>query len=350
MSNSKSLSFSKRLVAGILSFVTCAAVICAPASEALPEILSSQNLSMSASAANRSSSVTATSGKVVLNSGDYLQNGNFKAILQSDGNFVVYNTKKNQPVWHTGTYYRNKYDYYQLIVQADGNLVLYGKKYGLSDLYYLWATATGSSYYTCKNGYNFSLALSNTGRLSFTQTYHGMTSTSSEKWSSDSLKVERRIDKMYQANYGGTLYGGTCTIKKAGCALTSYAMIYNLYNGTSKTPVDLNNSRYVSNGDTKFKGCTDIKYSPSCNQIAEQLKTNPTIVFLTNGVSYDNGGKSHFVVVYGCTRKSGTVTTSDLLVADPAGNKYTTLAQSIARMGRGVYIGNSRTWTGDSQW
>lgn len=349
MSNSKSLSFSKRLVAGILSFVTCAAVICAPASEALPEILSSQNLSMSASAANRSSSITASSGNVTLYAGDYLQNGDFKAILQSDGNFVVYNTKKNQAVWHSGTYYRSKYSNYRLVVQSDGNLVLYAKK-GNNNSYWLWTTATSSSSLTCGNGYNFSLALSNTGRLSFTQTYRGMSSTTYEKWANDSKKIERRIDKMYQNDYNGILYGGTCTIKKAGCALTSYAMIYNLYNGTSKTPVDLNNSRYVSNGDTKFKGCTDIKYSPSCNQIAEQLKTNPTIVFLTNGVSYDNGGKSHFVVVYGCTRKSGTVTTSDLLVADPAIEGYTTLAQSIARMGSGVYIGNSRTWCGDSQW
>ncbi|XP_026046184.1 lectin-like [Astatotilapia calliptera] len=46
-------------------------------------------------------------------------NGNFKAILQEDGNFVVY---KWSPIWATATNGKNPA---RLLLQSDSNLVLY---------------------------------------------------------------------------------------------------------------------------------------------------------------------------------------------------------------------------------
>ena len=344
MSNSKSLSFSKRLVAGVLSFVTCAAVVCAPASEVLPEMLSSQNLSMSASAAYRSSSITAISGNVTLYAGDYLQNGDYKAILQTDGNFVVYNTRTNQAMWHSGTYYRGKYSNYHLVVQTDGNLVLYARK-GNNNDYWLWTSGTNTSNFTCGNGYYFTLSLSNSGRLALTQTYRGMSSTASEKWNNNCTKNKRRIEKLFQGNYGGWLNGGSYSIAAAGCALTSYAMVYNLYNGTSKSPEDLNYSPYISGGNTMWKGVAEKLVYPSYARIAEQVRFNPTIVCIENDTGVD-----HYVVVYGCTKFSGSISASDLLVADPASASVNTLQDAMNRKGYNPRIYSSRIWTGDSQW
>ncbi|KAK1881128.1 Mannose-specific lectin [Dissostichus eleginoides] len=48
-------------------------------------------------------------------------NGEFKAVFQEDGNFVVYGWK---PVWASGT---NGPDTFRLIMQSDCNLVIYDK-------------------------------------------------------------------------------------------------------------------------------------------------------------------------------------------------------------------------------
>jgi hypothetical protein len=46
----------------------------------------------------------------------------YKAVLQGDGNFVVYSNGK--PLWHSHT---NNSSVSQLVLQSDGNLVLYRK-------------------------------------------------------------------------------------------------------------------------------------------------------------------------------------------------------------------------------
>ncbi|XP_062860629.1 B-type lectin plumieribetin-like [Trichomycterus rosablanca] len=60
-----------------------------------------------------------------LRKGDLLvsNNGEYKAILQEDGNFVVYGWK---PLWHTNTA-RNT-EGLRLIMQGDCNLVLYANR------------------------------------------------------------------------------------------------------------------------------------------------------------------------------------------------------------------------------
>lgn len=72
-----------------------------------------------------------------LNEGDALvsPNGWYRAIMQSDGNFVVYN-KNNQAVWATNTNYGS--GSYRAVMQSDGNFVIYN---GGSAI---WATNTSS--------------------------------------------------------------------------------------------------------------------------------------------------------------------------------------------------------------
>ncbi|KAF8926278.1 hypothetical protein BGZ47_002826, partial [Haplosporangium gracile] len=48
-------------------------------------------------------------------------------VLQSDGNFVSYNTKTRQSVWSTQSHGRGNAGDYSLFFQADGNLVIYDK-------------------------------------------------------------------------------------------------------------------------------------------------------------------------------------------------------------------------------
>jgi hypothetical protein len=61
----------------------------------------------------------------VLNEGQQLTAGPYTAVLQGDGNFVLYNgaTTANNAMWSTGT--NNTRGVLQLVLQHDGNLVLY---------------------------------------------------------------------------------------------------------------------------------------------------------------------------------------------------------------------------------
>jgi hypothetical protein len=59
----------------------------------------------------------------------------YRAVIQNDGNFVVYDNT-NAPLWNAGTFGKGKGPY-KLTMQDDGNLVLYDS---LSSP--LWATNT----------------------------------------------------------------------------------------------------------------------------------------------------------------------------------------------------------------
>ncbi|XP_047468127.1 mannose-specific lectin-like [Mugil cephalus] len=63
------------------------------------------------------------SGDEELRNGDYLlsNNGQYKAVFQDDGNFVIYTWK---PVWASDTYGSGAY---RLCMQEDCNLVMYNK-------------------------------------------------------------------------------------------------------------------------------------------------------------------------------------------------------------------------------
>ncbi len=60
--------------------------------------------------------------------------GRYKAILQTDGNFVVYDN--GVPGWNTSTYGRGAPPY-KLVMQSDGNLVFYDKNNG-----FIWANGS----------------------------------------------------------------------------------------------------------------------------------------------------------------------------------------------------------------
>lgn len=51
---------------------------------------------------------------------DIVTNGVYKGVMQSDGNFVVYNVHETDYYWHTGTTTASK-----AVMQTDGNFVLY---------------------------------------------------------------------------------------------------------------------------------------------------------------------------------------------------------------------------------
>jgi hypothetical protein len=80
----------------------------------------------------------------ILDQGEKLesQNGHYYAIMQSDGNFVIYSTppnngkNNNNPVWWTGTHGQGVGPY-KISMQNDGNCVLYDSKQKP-----LWHTST----------------------------------------------------------------------------------------------------------------------------------------------------------------------------------------------------------------
>ena len=53
-----------------------------------------------------------------------IKSGNFQAVMQSDGNFTVYDTSKGTAIWSTGTNGQGTAPY-SFNYQADGNLVIY---------------------------------------------------------------------------------------------------------------------------------------------------------------------------------------------------------------------------------
>ncbi|XP_024914974.1 mannose-specific lectin-like isoform X3 [Cynoglossus semilaevis] len=77
-------------------------------------------------------------------------NGNYKAILQTDGNFVVYGWT---PLWASDTW--NK-DSHRLIMQSDGNLVIYNK-----ESQPIWASDTCSN----ETSQKMRLTMQDDGRL-----------------------------------------------------------------------------------------------------------------------------------------------------------------------------------------
>ncbi|XP_008316315.1 mannose-specific lectin-like [Cynoglossus semilaevis] len=87
-----------------------------------------------------------------LRAGDYLMsnNGIYKAVLQTDGNFVVYGWA---PLWASNTW--NK-DSYRLLLQQDNNLVIYDKENQP-----LWASNTHSS----RDSQRMLLTMQEDGRL-----------------------------------------------------------------------------------------------------------------------------------------------------------------------------------------
>ena len=80
------------------------------------------------------------------------ENGFFRAIVQDDGNFVIY--KDTDPVWYSATYGQGKAPY-KLVMQTDGNLVLYD-----STQKALWQSGTSG-----KGTRPYVLTLQNDGNL-----------------------------------------------------------------------------------------------------------------------------------------------------------------------------------------
>lgn len=62
----------------------------------------------------------------MISAGNYLlsPNGNCKAVMQGDGNFVIY--KGGKAIWCSATI-TSAYSSYFAVIQTDGNFVIYGQ-------------------------------------------------------------------------------------------------------------------------------------------------------------------------------------------------------------------------------
>ncbi|XP_029995456.1 comitin-like [Sphaeramia orbicularis] len=81
-------------------------------------------------------SKTSISTNQEMRKGDYLlsTNGNYKAVFQEDGNFVIYTWA---PMWSTGTCDKGGF---RIVLQEDNNLVMYNKAYRA-----VWASSSYSN-------------------------------------------------------------------------------------------------------------------------------------------------------------------------------------------------------------
>ncbi len=104
--------------------------------------------------------VKAEAGNYYLSMGEYLSggmritslNGKYFAMMQTDGNFVIYQSDTQKALWHTNTYGGN-YTSYRAMMQTDGNFVVYGIKNGAMTA--LWNAGThvyGSGTYRLELG------------------------------------------------------------------------------------------------------------------------------------------------------------------------------------------------------
>lgn len=328
-------NLKKKFIAVMLSVTATTSMLGMIPTFSMPE--NNPSYFITAEAKEYSISLYASKGNVNFNIGDKLVNKDYYATLQSDGNFVVYNKKTGKLIWSLGTNFGSSYSDYQLTLQKDGNLVLYAKKGNTRQ--WLWATGTNSSTYTTDRGYTFSLALSGTGQLKLTQSYQGRGYTEICTWYSGCYKNRWNVGQLYQSDYNQTLYCGTKTIATAGCALTSYTMIYNYYKGKSAIPTDLNNSRYVNNsGDTRFTGYKYVDYSFDYAELAAALRQGPVIVWITN-----SAGKTHYIVVNQCKKLDGTPVKSDFMVKDPGYRNINTLHEAMNNYYKS-YLGRYYIW------
>ena len=86
--------------------------------------------------------VKAEAGNYYLSMGEYLSggmritslNGKYFAMMQTDGNFVIYQSDTQKALWHTNTYGGN-YTSYRAMMQTDGNFVVYGIKKRCNDCF-----------------------------------------------------------------------------------------------------------------------------------------------------------------------------------------------------------------------
>ena len=98
-------------------------------------------------------------GGKVISAGNYLlsPNGNCKAVMQGDGNFVIY--KSGKAIWCSATN-TSAFSSYFATMQADGNFVIYGQN-GTSKTA-VWASGTN---YGAVSGCKYQLRLNDSGRL-----------------------------------------------------------------------------------------------------------------------------------------------------------------------------------------
>lgn len=98
-------------------------------------------------------------GGKVISAGNYLlsPNGSCKAVMQGDGNFVIY--KSGKAIWCSATNTSAFFSYFATM-QADGNFVIYGQN-GTSKTA-VWSSGTN---YGAVSGYTYQLRLNDTGRL-----------------------------------------------------------------------------------------------------------------------------------------------------------------------------------------
>ena len=128
----------------------------------------------------------------ILNAGQRLTspNGNYYAILQSDGKLMVYCTKygKNVAVWGTNKLHSEVgYENVHLALQYDGNLVVYN-----SVRKALWASDT-----SCKPHDNYKLSIDNDGILRIIRTRNDEEIWHSEE-KNEAREAQIRIKSQYE--------------------------------------------------------------------------------------------------------------------------------------------------------
>lgn len=352
----------KKLAAGLMS-----AAILFSGSSLMSETgcpVLSEQITASAWSANdphyKGASVTARTGRnQYLSPGDFLANGRFRAVMQGDGNFVIYddqarvgNTTKSVAQWSTCTALEGGYSGYQFVVQEDGNIVIYATPKSNGGKRWVWATGTSGA-----KGY-YTLKLESDGDLVL---YNGSYANGSKRWSrKGDNRVQWHLDLRAQNEgyYAGYRLGnGSNTIGSHGCALASVTMIYNYYKGTAKNPDALNNQTYLDGASmnwTKANCQLDLRDwgntwgSSVYSKIQNYLKNGPIVVFIDKCRYYTANNSGHFVVVYRCTKSSGTPTAADFRVLDPAyknaGSHDMTLQQSMNLVG-GSQITQIETWS-----
>lgn len=180
-------------------------------------------------------------GGTVISAGNYLlsPNGVYKAVMQTDGNFVIY--KNGNLIWCTATH-TSAFPSYYAAMQTDGNFVIYGQN-GTSKTA-VWASQT------CKgavSGYKYQLRLNNSGRLDIINTKN----SSALIWNNTS-----------QINYIRNLYVGDTMLSpngkyKAQLQTDGNFVIYDI--STSSANPIWNSRTFISDSPLRATKGTSVK-------------------------------------------------------------------------------------------
>lgn len=212
----------------------------------------------------------------------FLENDKYYAVIQHDGNIVVYK-KSGGHVFHTVTHFGDDFKDYRLIFQADGNIVLYATpNYPGASRRAIWHSRTHDRNKDTTKPYE--LSFDSNGNLLFNG-QNGLMWKSTTKYNPDPLTNEERRMVALERMKKHYMYS---TVEKAAVDFIFY---FNPFSVAERTEYGTAINKVTdSNGNTKYVIDIDFdnldRYKGEQRRVDQTDGVGPNIDFDNNPAAY----------------------------------------------------------------